>query len=67
MVHTNSIVHAFSACDIRSIMTDATGELVHWLFCTEHGEAVRCADETCWHTNLEFTTHGDSTASQDPF
>lgn len=67
MGHTNGSVHAFTACDVRSIMTDATGKLVHWLLCLAHGEAVICADEYCWHHSKEFTTHGDSTATPDPF
>lgn len=62
MGHTNDTALVFSACEMHSIVTDATGECLHWLFCAAHMSLELCENPTCDLCPKIRYTHGDSTA-----
>ena len=63
MALTKNSVHAAPACEVRSIVTDASGWLRHWRQCNEHHIIEECLDASCWHTQLHVHfIHGDTTA-----
>lgn len=62
MGHTSSFAHAIGACEKYSIVTDATGETLHWRFCVAHMVLELCDEESCELCLHLRCTDGDSTA-----
>mgnify|MGYP000644501214 CR=1 FL=1 len=61
MARTNSTVHVLDACESRSIVTDATGFMRHWIMCLEHEVCVLCEEVTCVICRRLGLIHGDQT------
>lgn len=66
MVLTSDTAPADDACEFRSIVTDGTGSVKHWILCISHGVADLCEDPTCSICLKLGSTHGD-TAAPTPF
>lgn len=62
MAHINIIVPVPDACDRYSIVTDATGRSLHWIFCITHMQLDLCREDDCELCQKLRYSHGDSTA-----
>lgn len=61
MDHISAFVLVPPACVLRSIVTDGSGQVLHWIMCMNHGAIELCADPTCALCQRLGITHGDST------